>query len=857
MAIRISCPSCDASLSFDDEKRGKKVRCKKCEEAFTLSASNGKVKAGAGRADDDDEDDDEDDRTAKKKKKKPVAKKGNGMLLIVGGAAAGLLLLVAGAAGLGAWLYFGKNTPTETPIAVKRETPAIPEPEKKKEPEPEKTKEPEKKKEPEPEPKTGPPPLSPELQKVKQATVFVSALMPTGRKYEGTGFLAVEDGVVLSNASVLGMLDAKVPPPLQIEVTLYPGEPNEAKGKAVPLGVDRDADLVALRVTAPPSLPALPAYLMLEDSAKIAEEQQVHVASHPVELKMRKPFLLTPTAISKIKKAPTGKHTEMQVGGGINRASSGGPVVTTGGAVVGISAGDDKARLATPADVVKRFLDGSIGDATFDKIVQAGKDSKVPATYQLNDPLRRIKDVRVEVWIGAPGPNRPYSYTPPAPLPGDGARKPQPLVQQKTSANGDVALPTPVPTGQVVWLQPVITLKDNSMQWGVASNVTPPPVSPYDLKPANLTVKLTNPADRTVKLDATFTTTSKKTTTSAHILADIRENMGPDPDGAQMKTAYGNLSNTDAQNTATPKQILDLVHQIPTTYVLDNTNKLTKRTPRAFDAKVPKDSSGPALTMEYQLGAAFEAGIVPMPNKTVQPAETWTTTYGILMRSKQKNATGNLTLTSTYEGFLKRKDRNEAIITVTGKLQFPTDPDFKMFEGNVTGKIGFDDPGGYISSTQLKITNVADAGGKDSFTLDLDIQRNAGNGSNIQLVMDTKPPDPKGDGKPKTIVDQKGNLTAASPFDPMLSDLVSKKKKVAYKQDIQSPVMMQQGKNYTIHVMAMGFQPFIKLTTPNGVIPQAGAKLVYRATANTPFSVTVISHDGKVGAFHVTVQESP
>ena len=44
MAIRITCPSCDASLSFDDEKAGKKVRCKKCEELIPLPAAKSSKK---------------------------------------------------------------------------------------------------------------------------------------------------------------------------------------------------------------------------------------------------------------------------------------------------------------------------------------------------------------------------------------------------------------------------------------------------------------------------------------------------------------------------------------------------------------------------------------------------------------------------------------------------------------------------------------------------------------------------------------------------------------------------------------------------------------------------------------------
>ncbi len=778
-----------------------------------------------------------------KKKNKPQAKKGNSLILILGGVAAFLVVTCAGTAGLGAWFLFGKK-PADTPVVA-----ASPEPksdsEPRKQPEPER-KPPEKK---EPVPETGPPPLSRELQKVKDATVFISALMPTGKKCEGTGFIAVEDGVVVTNAHVLGMLDATAPPPNKIEVILYPGTPNESTAMAIPLAVDRTLDLVALRITGP----NLPAYLMLEDSAKVAESQTVHVASYPCEAKVRKDFSIVPTAIARLKKAPAGTFDEVEIGAGINRASSGGPVVTAGGAVVGIAGGDDKTRLATPADLIKRFLDGKIGDGAIGKVVQDGKDAKVPVTYPLNDPLRRIKEFRVEVWTGAPGPDRPYSYTPPEKSPGDGDRKTQPLVPQKTLAMGDVVLPVPVPAGQVVWLQPVIVLKDNSRQWGVATTVTPPPASPYDLKPANLTVNLQSPKERTVNLNATFTTTIKKTTTTAHITADILESMGTDTDGPLMKTAYGTLSNTDGNKLATPKAILDLVQHLPTTYGLDATNKLTKRVPRLLDAKTPKESKEPTLAMQFQIGMAFEAGIVPMPNSTKQPMDSWPTNYTILKRSKQKTAEGALALTSTYEGFLKRNNRNEAIITVTGKLTF-NNPDYKMFEGNVTGTIGFDEPGGYISSTKMKITNAGDTD-KASFTLDIDIQRNAGNGSNIQLAQD-KQPEPKSDGKPKTILDQKSNIVAGANFDPTLSD--AKKKRIAYKQDLQSPAMMQANKTYTIHVQAMGFEPYIKLVTPAGVVQQGlGAKLVYRATANTPFSVSVISANGKLGAFHVTVQESP
>src|ERR1043165_5150191 len=48
MSVQTSCPNCQAKYTLPDEKVGKKVKCKKCEEAFTVSANgNGKANGHA------------------------------------------------------------------------------------------------------------------------------------------------------------------------------------------------------------------------------------------------------------------------------------------------------------------------------------------------------------------------------------------------------------------------------------------------------------------------------------------------------------------------------------------------------------------------------------------------------------------------------------------------------------------------------------------------------------------------------------------------------------------------------------------------------------------------------------------
>ncbi|HZZ80058.1 MAG TPA: trypsin-like peptidase domain-containing protein [Gemmataceae bacterium] len=869
MAIRISCPSCDASLSFDDAKRGKKVTCKKCDESFTVPSANGKAKAESSAIQNGRkikakssarDDDDEDDERPAKKKSKPEPKK-SGLVLILAGVGVVLFLVCGGIAGVGALLvHRARQAVGEIPIAEFKDAM-----EKKGDLDRKKDGEPKKdgelKKDPpkmDPDPKSGPPALSAELQRVKQATVYLSAQLPGGGRSEGSGFLAFEPGLVVTNAHVLGIVDPNAPPPTTIEATLNPGEPNQAKMPATLLGFDPKLDLAVLRVTSP----ALPAPLPLEDSARIAQALPVQIASHPVELNMRRPFTFTPTTISMLKKSPAGNVDELQVGAGIGRANSGGPVVTPAGMVVGIAGNDPQARRATSGDLIKRFLSGSVGDATIGNVVKAGPDTKAPVSYPLIDPLQRIKEARIEVWSGAPGANRPASLAQPAPLPGDGARKAIPLGLLKNTASGDAVLPVSMPPGQVVWLQPVIVLKDNTTQWGVATSIMPPTPSPYDLRPANLTIKLYDPKDRTATINATFSSATAKKKTVTRINVSVLEHMEAGPNNtAQMKTAFGYLTSsveTDGQNFQTPKTTFDLVRPLAPTYNVGSANQIANRLYRQLDLKLPKEASDPAVKLQYQIATAFESGFLSMPNKTVKPGETFQTMANIKILVKGKTQSAILDLVGTYEGFLNRNSRTEAIVTVKGKLNGLGDPDLRRYEGPVTGTIGFDESAGYISSTQLKIGNA----GLNNVTIDLDVKRTSGNTGNIQLVQDTPTPpnpmDPNPKNKTKTLFDQKGTMVATGNFDPQFSD--AKKKRFAHKQDI--PFKMEMGKTYTIQVTNAAFDSYLKLSGPPGLVAQGGgagnsSKLTYRAPITGLFVLSVISHNGRTGGYHLKIQESP
>src|SRR5262245_28721089 len=67
------------------------------------------------------------------------------------------------------------------------------------------------------------------VRRVKQATVMLKVTSEGGRTAEGSGFFAMEPGIVVTNAHVLGMLQTNSKPPTKVEVIVASGGANELK----------------------------------------------------------------------------------------------------------------------------------------------------------------------------------------------------------------------------------------------------------------------------------------------------------------------------------------------------------------------------------------------------------------------------------------------------------------------------------------------------------------------------------------------------------------------------------------------------------------------------------------------------
>src|SRR5579885_3186823 len=139
MHVRVTCPECDASNTVDEEKRGKKVRCRKCDalipvpkgkpapqdddelEIVEEAPVKKKAAAPAAKKRRDDDYDDEDDDRPRGKKGKTKAKRSPGATIAI---VAVLGVVIVG--GLGAGLYFAFRDDSGSPSASNNPPPPQP-----------------------------------------------------------------------------------------------------------------------------------------------------------------------------------------------------------------------------------------------------------------------------------------------------------------------------------------------------------------------------------------------------------------------------------------------------------------------------------------------------------------------------------------------------------------------------------------------------------------------------------------------------------------------------------------------------------------------------------------------------------
>jgi hypothetical protein len=609
----------------------------------------------------------------------------------------------------------------------------------------------------------GDPPLPAQLApaavaRVKQATVFLRVTTADGGKAEGSGFFTLKPGLLITNAHVLGMLGKQSKAPADVEVVLHSGQAKETTLKGTVVGVDRANDLGVVRVAGA----GLPAPLPVETKRDLVETQKVYIFGFPFGTQLGKDITVSESSVSSLRNYGTDKVQQIQVNGGIHPGNSGGPVVNSDGKVVGVSVAVVRGTLinfAIPAHFVSDLATGRVADAqTGEAFKQDGK-ILLPVRFTCLDPLNQVKDMRLEVWAGPPGPALTASAQRPKTRPGDGPRQTVKLSYQEGVARADAALPA-IPEGQVGWLQPVLLTADGKTHWG-PSVATPANLLPLERKPAKLVANFTEVPERTVRLKSVTSMTLSRGKLSQvdadKLEVDLLEVVEVEPQHVYEKIGFGPttklVSEVDGRPVKMHPETPKMLRALPPNFIiLTATGGLKSRVSRNVNPKLPI-----ALRQDFagcfsQLCTSLEAVMLPLPNRGMAPQGKFTTNIALLLggpdvSGKQKGGqtvakTIDLQLTCTYEGTRTRDEREEAVVTVAGQVKGRS-KGTESAKGDVAGKFAVDLAGGFVSLAKLKITTEIEAPGGDvrlTYVVDVDLERQPGNPLNIKLPPERKAP---------------------------------------------------------------------------------------------------------------------
>jgi len=354
-------------------------------------------------------------------------------------------------------------------------------------------------------------------------------------------------------------------------------------------------------------------------------------------------------------------------------------------------------RFATPADYAARMLQGYPMEVEPGYAYLDGSTPKQPISIMFSDPLKRLKKVWVDCWVGNPGKPRLGGTKEPKPKDGDSERKSfeVPFAPDKSGLFMEVKSEIPIPPispGQIYYFQPRFINGTGEMQWSQAVPFAPdgPPV---ERKSAQLLVKhVKNAAPRFLELTSSMT--------------QVAEELGETTDikGFPLKATYAetvvektakgdaktNLTCTnftwaifeddffdkhpefaglfDPEIVKVIKQFLGLYKQIQTQVVFHRDGRMLNGPKVQMPGRLPPQAFALLPDFHQQLLLSLQALSIPLPNKEVAYGHTWTTSMNLFVPASKRTNSGAFELKMTYIGVRDRGGRKEAVIEIEGHL---------------------------------------------------------------------------------------------------------------------------------------------------------------------------------------------
>jgi hypothetical protein len=549
------------------------------------------------------------------------------------------------------------------------------------------------------------------LKKTKDATVYLRITLQDGRVLEGSGFLGIHTGLVITNAHVLGMLRPESPKPKKVEVIIHSGEANERTFPGKVIGVDSDSDLGLVGViTKTPK--ELPQSLKVDENKPFQETDGVFIFGFPFGKDLGKNVTVAKSSISSIRKDEKGINIQkIQVNGGMHPGNSGGPVILPTGEVIGVAVSGIKnsnINFAVPARSLAWFLLGRSRNTVLGVSYRDGDDIKVPVYVDMVDPLQNIKEIWYDVWAGDPGAERPASkFKPKDSMPGDSPRT-KCLLSYKsggTTAEGELVLPK-LPPKKVWWIQFVYTTKVNKTAFHGAIHYRPrPPVDRSKSATFKFQPQLGGPV---WNLNSTASIKIRDDSDVDHLLAVNLTTDMKAADNVVNKSTLTTLQLSklqvdvtyDKKSIADTKDDADFAKEVALVSTSVKQLEDGRFEPGAFNLrKIPRASQKNWQRITDQLQASLVNVSMGLPSGEVTYGKPWKSTrpLTIFIMGLPQPAVGELTY--EYLGTRTRLGRDEAIITFKGDIRGGTGRLISV-SGKIKGEAIVDLASGQIINSQ-------------------------------------------------------------------------------------------------------------------------------------------------------------
>jgi hypothetical protein len=434
---------------------------------------------------------------------------------------------------------------------------------------------------------------------------------------------------------------------------------------------------------------------------------------------------------------------KVQVNGGMDPGSSGGPVVDTAGDVVGVAVSGYEGRtidFAIPGERVTAVLGGRLSNLVVGHpFAEAGRVN-LPVQMEMIDPRGLIKSAAVEVWTGS-SVSEPVATgaKEPPPRPGDSPRQrielPYSFVPNRGGvARGDVALPE-LPHGKVYFLQPVFVAGGETV-WDSATHFDFRPESAVERKPASLRRRPTPGTSRQVSLSAKNVFRPGGGDEGGGLViaagAHFKEHVATvDSSGSTLRLDYSWVKGEAGTDGDKPKRVplTDLIEKnlgrMVAVLRLDTSGN--PRQAGGLDPKVLLTGAGAPAAGASPRGAAagpVTAGVsadllkqligfhkpvqdvlevmsVPLPNEdNCPPGKAWTASRAQLVDTPADDVPIEMELTYTYLGQRTRSGRAEAVIAVDGVVRGKGGNE--SVGGRSTGTVVVDLANGTVTHAELR-----------------------------------------------------------------------------------------------------------------------------------------------------------